>query len=140
MSRAISGGAFGVLAIAVSALLIGSVAKPDPAPEQAVQAVVKQALNDIYDAATFKFPDWKRGPLDPSRVAEMHRGLDERLSKSMTGRAYLSYATTLHQTIDTSSSGENVVVTAGGVDQVDFHSVILDGNRGLPSRGVLTHG
>jgi hypothetical protein len=123
----------GMALILVPVMLVTMAATPPTPADKAVENVTRQALNDIYDAATFKYTDWKGGQLAADRVRDMHAKLDERLSKSMTGDAYAAYSNTLHATIDDSATGRNVVVVAGGVDKLEFHGVTVDGERATVS-------
>lgn len=118
--RPLSGAGLAVC-LAVAALSLGAEAKH---PEAGViQAVVRGAITDAMDAGTYKSPDWKTGPLDGSVVAGMHQVLDRRLGDHMTGRALAEWRRALHEAIDRDSDGEHVIVTAGGVDQIEFETV-----------------
>ena len=113
-----------VLAVVSAVLLMGSANPEGPR----IQEVVRGAIDDAMDAGTYKAPGWTTGRLDEATLAAMHATLDRRLKEHMTGRALAGWQRDLHAAIDRDSDGEHVIVTAGGVDQIEFESVTLDGD------------
>ena len=113
-----SGALFVVGMLAIGVLVAaGPLAQQDSAR---IKAVVRASIEDVFDAATFKEPDWRGGRLNNQAEAAMHVTLDARLSSHMTGDALAHWGGSLHEAIDRDSDGEHVVVTAGGVDKIEF--------------------
>jgi hypothetical protein len=96
--------------------------------EPEIQAVVRGAINDAMDAGTYKAPGWSSGRLDTAAITATHERLDRQLRVNMTGRALASWLQALSSAIDRDSDGEHVIVTAGGVDDIQYDAVQVDGD------------
>ena len=119
---------WGLLALALSTSIAASATGPGDPEAPRIEAAVRDAINDVLDAGTFKTPGWRGGRLDAATVEAIHRELDRRLEAHMTGPALAAWRGALHAAIDRDSDGEHVVVTAGGADEVEFETVETDGD------------
>jgi len=118
--------AFGVL-LAMGLASLG--AQNPEAP--AIKTVVRAAITDIRDAGTYKAPGWTHGRLDNANVQATHDRLHENMKSHFTGKALARWMGLLDTAIDRDSDGEHVIVTAGGVDKIEFSNVTVTGNSAV---------
>lgn len=115
---------------AVSVLLaigLASLGAQNPAAP-AIKATVKAAIVDIRDAATYKAPGWTSGRLDSANVRKTHDRLHASMKSHLTGEALAQWMGVLDTAIDRDSDGEHVIVTAGGVDKIEFDTLSVVGD------------
>lgn len=120
-----------VLVCAVASLVLGA-SNSDPAAAQ-IKVSLQSAIEDTLDGAAFKAAGWTGGPLDNGSVATMHATLEVRLRSHMTGDALLSWSEALHAATDRERDGQHVVVTAGGVTQLEIGRLDVSGDRAIVS-------
>ena len=120
-----------VLVCAVASLVLGA-SNADPAPEQ-IKASLQSAIEDTLDGAAFKTAGWTAGALDDASVVAMHATLDARLRSHMTGAALQSWSAALHAAIERERDGQHVVVTSGGVTQLEIGRLDVSGDRAIVS-------
>jgi hypothetical protein len=94
----------------------------------AIKTTVRSAIADIRDAATYKTPDWSNGHLDSANVKETHDRLHGSMKAHFTDGALAQWMGVLDAAIDRDSDGEHVIVTAGGVDKIEFSTLSVIGD------------
>ena len=122
--------------VAAGAVLLGialtTLGAQNPAAPT-IKTTVRSAIADIRDAATYKTPGWTSGHLDAADVKATHERLQRSMKAHFTSDALLRWGSVLSNAIDRDSDGEHVVVTAGGVDQIEFSTLSVTGESATAS-------
>lgn len=127
--RTLSGGASAVLGL----IAVASMGAENP-DATAAKTEVRGAITAVMDGGTFK-PLVRVGSrprtalLSRTNVSAIHRRLASELDAHMTGKALMRWRNVLDLAIDRDSDGEHVLVTEGGVDDIAFESVKVDGDK-----------
>jgi hypothetical protein len=117
-------GTFAVL-LAIGLASLGAQNPADPA----IKTTVRAAIADVRDAATYKTPNWSNGRLDAANVRATHDRLAKSMNAHFTEAGQAHWKQILDVAIDRDSDGDHVVVTAGGVDQIQFDTVSVTGDH-----------
>jgi len=116
-------GAVGLITIATCVASITGCAA-GPLPSQ--QAVVREAIADVFGAGTYHLDEVRSNLPDAAAVAEAHADVASRLSAHMTGPALVRWQVALDEAVDAQSDGQHLIAVEGGVDQIRFESATQD--------------
>ena len=124
-----------VLLGALACTVLGA-SNSNPAVPQ-IEASLRLAIEDTLDGAAFKTPGWTSGPLDDASVVAIHATLVGRLRSHMTGGALRSWSAALDAAIDRERDGQHVVITSGGVAELEIEQLDVSGDRATVSARSL---